>query len=172
MMTLMSVLLTPGAAYCRLKGDAELGYVNYDSSDNDGHIKENSFTQRYSILYDASGKFVNGRLGKYDVSLGYEWLSFRTDTDTDIKSGGSSSSSLSQSKGHLLYDGEVTIDPKEAPFRLTLHSRDLNRTIFITGASNNTQIFNSQGSVVSDSNVSNSFNSRLSSTSVKALRTV
>lgn len=126
MTTLMSTILLPQVALCRLIAEADLNFVNFDSRNNNQHVSAHSLTQKYSVLYDTSGKFVNGRLGRYDVSLGYEWLAF----DTSIKSTTAPPENLGGGKGHFLYNGEVVIDPKEIPFRLTLHSRDMNREIF------------------------------------------
>jgi hypothetical protein len=142
MITLVSVFLLPRDASCRLTGEAELGYDKYDSSDNFQNASAHSFTQRYSVLYDTSGKFVNGRLGKYDVALGYEWLTF----DTGTKSSAAPAENFGESKGHLYYRGEVIIDPKEVPFKLTIHSQDLNRSRFNAVALNNTQAYSLQGS--------------------------
>lgn len=145
MISLVSVFLLPRDASCRLSGEADLNYVKYDSSDNYQNASAHSFTQRYSVLYDTSGKLVNGRLGRYNVALGYDWLAF----DSGTKSSVAPAENFGESKGHLYYRGEVVIDPKEVPFKLTLHSQDLNRSSFNSGASNYIQAFGSQASNLS-----------------------
>jgi len=118
-----TALLTYGqSAHARLSAEAELNYAYLDSKPkhedntlNNQHTWGGSFTQKYSILYTKKDKLVNGRLGDYDVALGYELLSF--DTKSNLSSG-------NDTKGHLLYSGNITIDPKEVPIRLTLFSRD------------------------------------------------
>ena len=148
--------MLPREASCRLAAEAELSYVNYDARDNIQRVSEHSLTQRYSVIYDKSGKFVDGRLGRYDVALGYEWLTF----DTDIKSSAAPSENFSETKGKLYYKGEVLIDPKEIPFRLSLYSRDMSRSTFNTSESNNSQIFGAQQSTLTTTG-----NSELSSSS-------
>lgn len=139
MMTLMGTILSPREAFCRLSGEADLTYSNFNSRNNSGRVSGDTFSQRYSVLYEANGKFVNGRLGKYNVSLGYEWLTF----DTDIRSG-AASAGYGKSSGNLVYNADMVIDPKELPFKLTLYSRDMNRGMFavdepIPGLSSNDQ---------------------------------
>ena len=136
MLALMSVFLLPREASCRLSGEGELRYVNFEATDSSGHLSSHSLTQRYSVLYDASGRLVNGRLGRYDVALGYEFLTF----DTGIKSSAAPAESFGESKGHLFYKGEVLLDPKEIPFRLNIFSRDMNRSSFSKDSRDN-QLF-------------------------------
>lgn len=126
MMTLMHAILLPRVASCRLVGEAELSYVDFSSSDNSAKYSAHSLTQHYSVLYESSGKLVQGRLGKYSVSLGYDWLAF----DTGINPGSAPSSDFSQSKGRIFYSGDVVLNPKELPLKLTLYGRDLNRAAF------------------------------------------
>ncbi len=114
-----------------MSAEAELSYVNYDSRDNTRHTSANSLAQRYSVLYDKSGKFASGKLGKYDVALGYEWLTY----DTDIKSSLAPQDNLRDSKGHIFYSGEILIDPKEIPFKLKIYSRDMKKSEFATDTS-------------------------------------
>lgn len=130
-------LFMPERAYCRLSAEADLNYVNYDVRNNAGqHLSANSLTQRYSILYDINGKFMNGRMGMYDVSLGYEWATF----DTSIKSN-VGSTSPSASDGHIMYSGDVLIDPKEFPFKLHMFSHDISRASWTTELSRGRAFF-------------------------------
>ena len=110
-------------AYSRLSGEANLSYIKYDSSDK---VSAHSLTQRYSLLYEKKGVLFDGRLAKYSVAFGYDWVDF----DTTINTNGSSAN-RHRSNGHFLYNGEITVDPKEIPFRLHAYSRDMNRNIFL-----------------------------------------
>lgn len=133
------LLLFPGEALCRLSAEAELGYVNYEVKDDvRGRLTANSLTQRYSLLYNTNGRILDGRFGRYDVALGYEWATF----DTSIKAP-TAKEAPSQSRGHLLFRGEVIVDPKELPLKLRLYSQDLSRTYFVNDSST---LLNSFGS--------------------------
>lgn len=124
-------LLFPAEALCRLSAEAELNYINYEvNNDFNRHLSANSLAQRYSLLYDTSGRILEGRLGWYDVALGYEWATF----DTAIKSV-DGNEDYGQSKGRILYKGEISLDPKELPLKLRMYSNDLNRASLITDTS-------------------------------------
>src|SRR6185369_856113 len=95
--------LHPSNAHAKLGAEAELNYVNYDAKDNSGsHLSAHSLSQHYSLLYQTEGKITDGRLGKYNLSLGYEWSTF----DTKINSTTGSDNS-SASRGHIIYQGEL-----------------------------------------------------------------
>lgn len=115
-----------------LVGEAELGYATYDADVNGSKsIDASSFRQRYSLLYSTDGRLADGRLGSYRVSLGYEWISF----DTKLKTFSNSLASdygAAVSSGHVLYRGEVKIDPQLLPVRIKLYSYDLKRATFIS----------------------------------------
>jgi len=129
---LLNILLVPATAYCKLSAEAELNFVNFDVRDNTAqHLSAHSLTQRYSLLYEKADKIMDGRLGKYNVALGYDWTTF----DTTIKST-SGSENPTASRGHILYRGEILIDPKELPLRLSAYSRDMNRSFFSEDYSN------------------------------------
>lgn len=119
----------PTPVQAQLSGEAELGYTRYDAEVNGAKAVEgSSFYHRYSLMYATGGELYNGRVGRYDLSLGYEWGSF----DTKIKSPANvvippGSDSRSASAGHLLYRGEVIVDPQELPLRLRAYSYDMNR---------------------------------------------
>ncbi|GFE57763.1 hypothetical protein [Geobacter sp. AOG1] len=120
--------LSPLSAHAKLSGEAELGYVKYDSKTNG--VTENdarSFQQRYSLLYSTSNLLAGGRVGGYNISLGYEWAAFNTKMKTPNPA---TDVSLSANRGHVLYEGEIFIDPKELPFQFKAFSRDLNRIQF------------------------------------------
>jgi len=134
-------VLLPTNAICQLSAEAELNYVNLDVRDNSNQrLSAHSLSQRYSLLYQTEGRLVDGRMGRYNLALGYDWSTF----DTTIKST-SGSENPQGSRGHILYRGDILIDPKEMPLRLTAFSRDMNRSIFSEDSSNllGTQIGNS-----------------------------
>lgn len=121
----------PSAALARLAGEAELGYVSYDQEVNGvKRLDGTSFRQRYSLRYDTSDRFANGRLGGYKLSLGYEWSAIKG----KIKTPGDEES-LDHTAGHILYDGVLIIDPQELPFRLKLFSGDVTRSVFLRDTS-------------------------------------
>jgi hypothetical protein len=128
------LLAVPATAGARLTGEAELGYVKYDQrQDGNKFTEAHSFQQRYSLLYSTAGRFGDGRLGGYNLSLGYEWGSF----DAKIKapdpvSGLTTDSNPSVSAGHVMFEGEVQVAPVAFPFRFRAYSRDLNRITFGT----------------------------------------
>ncbi len=117
------------SALAQISGEAELGYTRYDAEVNgEKAVEGSSFYHRYSLMYQTAGELYRGRVGSYNLALGYEWGSF----DTDVKFNGPQTGMLaddnrSVSAGHLLYRGEVFLDPKELPLKLRAYSYDLNR---------------------------------------------
>jgi hypothetical protein len=129
LLVLLCVQLLSTPAHARLTGEAELGYVKYDSDVNGLNVNDaHSFQQRYSLLYSDARPLAGGRLGGYSVALGYEWGSFDSKMKTPFLR---DDVSLSDNRGHVLYEGEILIDPKELPLRFSAYSRDLNRMQFI-----------------------------------------
>lgn len=128
MVMLLVAMCWPVSAYARVSAQASLNYTNYDSKNNSGqHLSANSFTQDYSLLYQHAGSIYDSRIGKYDVSLGYNW----TALDTSISSN-QGSEDIKVNRGHILFNGDLLLDPKEIPFRLTAFSRDLTRNSLTT----------------------------------------
>lgn len=124
-----AAVCVPAPAGARLSGEAELGYTSYDAEVDGAKVVDgSSFYQRYSLMYGTSGDFYRGRVGRYDLALGYEWGSFDTDVTYhgDI-AGSQGDAGRSASAGHLLYRGEVLLDPQELPLKLRAYSYDLNR---------------------------------------------
>ena len=119
-------------ARAQLSGEAELGYTRYDAEVNGAKAVEgSSFHQRYSLLYQTSGDLYKGRVGNYDLALGYEWGSFDTRINSSLNVAAvRGDESRSVSAGHLLYRGEVLIDPQELPLKLRAYSYDLSRMTF------------------------------------------
>lgn len=118
------LLLFSSVASARLSGDASLTYIAYDGhADGSISMSSNSLVQNYSLLYSSNGPIYNSRVGRYDISLGYNW----TALDTTFKSSTQPTENYNVTRGHLLYKGEINLDPKEVPFRLTAFSRDMSR---------------------------------------------
>jgi hypothetical protein len=121
----------PSLTYAgNLSGEVELGYAKYTAETNGAEaIDASSFRQRYSLIYKTQATLAGGRLGGYRLALGYEWLAF----NTKIKDSGASPAtedSLSIKSGHILYNGEIIIDPTQLPIKVRLYSRDLSRGMF------------------------------------------
>lgn len=120
------VLLLPAPAAALLSGTAELGYVRYNAEKNGSkELEASSFRHKYSLAYSSAGKFMGGRLGAYKGMLGYDWGSFDTEIVTP-----SETLNPSMSSGNMVYSGELLLDPKELPLRLSLYSRDTLRSVF------------------------------------------
>lgn len=118
--------LSPSVASARLSAEASLNYTSYSISDNQNNrISANHFTQDYSLLYSKQGLLYNSRIGKYNVSLGYNWSAL--DTHSTSTAG---NYDLSTNRGHIYYSGEILVDPKEVPLRFVAYSRDLTRNTF------------------------------------------
>lgn len=127
-----------------LSGDASLTYTSYEGSARsaDGNsrnrMSSSSLVQNYSLLYSSAGSIYNSRVGHYDVSLGYNW----TALDTTFKSSTrSSNDNFNETRGHLLYNGEIILDPKEVPFKLNAYSRDMTRNTITDSTDRSLQSF-------------------------------
>ncbi|MFZ2948476.1 MAG: hypothetical protein WA003_03215 [Desulfuromonadaceae bacterium] len=127
-----------------MSGEADLHYTEYDSSSKNQSYSGSSFAHRYSILYDTAGTLADGRLGKYELSLGYEWLAY----DTTEKQSGSSKTRSHETRDHFNYRGDVILNPKELPLRLHLYSLDPTRSTFSMNESSD-PLFNMGGPSVS-----------------------
>ncbi len=145
---LAAALLYSPAANASLSGDASITYADYHGSaevrNSDGSAVRNSMSssslvQNYSLLYSSNGPIYNNRVGHYDVSLGYNW----TALDTTFKSSTIQTENFNETRGHLLYKGEVDIDPKEVPFKLNAYSRDMTRNTITSSTGNGLQNFGS-----------------------------
>ncbi|WP_243370886.1 hypothetical protein [Geotalea sp. SG265] len=134
LLLLAAYFLRLPSAEAALVGEAELGYVSYDREVNGAKaVDASSFRQRYSLLYSTAGELANGRLGQYRLSLGYEWTSFDTKLKTFVGPQ-AISDSFSVSAGHILYRGDVRIDPQELPVFARFYSYDLSRSSFSSDA--------------------------------------
>ncbi|RNC72762.1 MAG: hypothetical protein ED859_02025 [Desulfuromonadales bacterium] len=119
-------LLGPRPLHARVSGEVDLGYVQYDAEANGQKVTSaNSFHHRYSLLYSTAGSLYGGRVGSYDVTVGYEWGSFNTKIRNPNDSSADQNPSISA--GHVLYRGELVVDPLELPLKMRLYSYDMNR---------------------------------------------
>jgi hypothetical protein len=146
--TMVASLFLVSSADAILSGDASLTYSAYDGSNDKidpvtgqiigrNRMSSNSLTQNYSLMYSSSAPIYNSRVGRYDVSLGYNWTAF----DTKFSSSSARSESLNETRGHLMYSGEITLDPKEVPFRLNAYSRDLTKNSITSSSGSGSENF-------------------------------
>jgi hypothetical protein len=104
-------------------GAAELTYGEHWAEDDSVRVLDAShFTQQYSLGYRRKGTIAEGRGGRYDLMLGYEWNSLASDfnnVETDIDT------------GKILYRGDVRFEPGGLPFRIHLFSEDIHKSSFL-----------------------------------------
>lgn len=130
-MVIFLLSLSPDVVSAGISGEASLKYSNYSVRDDlGGHLSAYSFTQDYSLLYSSKGYIYNSRVGKYEVSLGYNWSAL--DTHATSTTG---DDSYAAKRGHVFFGGEVLVDPKEMPLRFNAYSRDLMRNSYTSTAS-------------------------------------
>lgn len=126
---LVLLLCSASVSSALVSGDASLSYTSYDGSadaptgSGRNSMSSHSLVQNYSLLYSSKGSIYNNRVGRYDVALGYNW----TALDTTFNSSTQSSDDYNKTRGHLLYRGEINLDPKNIPFKLNAYSRDMTR---------------------------------------------
>ena len=128
-------LFVASDAFARLSGSASLTYTDYQGSarntDDSGRntMSSQSFVQNYSLMYASSDTIYNSRVGHYDVSLGYNWTALDTTFRSSTRNSSASPQAdffenFNETRGHLLYNGEISLDPKEVPFKFNAFSRD------------------------------------------------
>jgi hypothetical protein len=118
------MVIPPDDAVCTRNEDGSTSIANGHERNK---MSSNSLVQNYSLLYASSGPLYNNRVGFYDVSLGYNWTAIDTTfkTSTPNRTTVDESANYNETRGHLLYRGEITLDPKEVPIRLNAYSRDM-----------------------------------------------
>lgn len=142
------LLFSPSLSSASLSGDASLTYIDYKGSGDSqtvpgrrNSMSSTSLVQNYSLLYTSGGSIYNSRVGNYNVALGYNWSAI----DTSFKSSvfetfrpQPDDENFNMTRGHLLYKGELNLDPKELPIKLNAYSRDMTRnTIFNSNGNSN-----------------------------------
>lgn len=115
-LVLVSVTLPAAPVAARVSGWAQWSYLDYRAEggglpDDDA----NHFTQDYALYYHSKGLLGGGRLGSYDIGVGYEWAAF----DAEINE-----KTFDLSTGKLLYNGQLLLAPGGLPFRLSAFSYD------------------------------------------------
>lgn len=106
-------------AHAVVTGTAAWEWAEYQRDLDDGpSTKASHFFQQYSLLYHDRQAFRDGRAGRWDVALGYEWtaldLSGSYDDEFDT--------------GKILYQGELYFSPVGVPLSLHAYSHDLTRS--------------------------------------------
>lgn len=149
------LLFFPSLSSARLSGDASLTYIDYNGSSDSrtvagrrNSLSSTSLVQNYSLLYSSNGPVYNSRVGYYDVALGYNWSAL----DTSFKSSIFETSrdqpndeNYNKTRGHLMYKGEINLDPKELPIKFNAYSRDMTRNVIANNSGNSMP---SYGSVI------------------------
>ncbi|MDD2364898.1 MAG: hypothetical protein PHN84_01900 [Desulfuromonadaceae bacterium] len=115
-------------------------------------MSSSSFVQNYSLLYSSSAPIYNNRVGFYDVSLGYNWTGLNTTFDSSEYS---KPYSYDETRGHLLYNGEITLDPREVPLKLHIYSRDMKQNTLVVSEGDG---LNSFDTIFSDRNLATNIN--------------
>ncbi|GAB4176930.1 MAG: hypothetical protein Kow00100_18980 [Geothermobacteraceae bacterium] len=124
LLTLLLVSLLPlaGPVRAEFSGVAEWGYAEYrESRDGVGDLRARSLTQQYSLLWEKSGEFYNGKAGKYDLALGGEWSWLDADLDGE---------NVDIETAKILYRGDILFAPGGLPFRVQLYSHDDHKSLF------------------------------------------
>ena len=155
-LTVMLLCVYPAIASARLSAEASLNYSNYSmSNDTKDRVSANSWTQDYSLLYSTHGSLFNPRLGKFSVSIGYNFSAL----DTSVTSNLGPQDNYVNDRHHILFSGDLLLDPKEVPIRLTAYSRDLTRNSFNTNDSPlMSKMFSRSGSLFGTPSLAKSFN--------------
>lgn len=113
-------------AFARLSGSLEWDYAHYNAKQGGIEVADaTSFAQRYTLLLQRQGAFMNGRGGRYDLALGGEW--FGVNTNQEIF-GANADVNLNRAK--LLYTGDILFAPGGLPFRFHAYGRDMHRSRF------------------------------------------
>lgn len=126
---LMLILLMPQtllAARGKVSGSAELSYARQSVKKGGVEtVAADHFVQQYSLLWENKGKLNKGRLGSYDVALGYEW----SHVDSEVNG---QQIQIDNPLDKILYRGEIRIEPGGLPFNLRAYSHDMHRTNFVS----------------------------------------
>jgi len=103
-----------------LNGAAELSYVNYDAEAEGRKVYSgDSFAQKYSINWGATNYLSPSQPQHYKLLLGYDWMTFDTDTVE-----GNVSRKISDSYGKFRYSGSVGYQPVHLPIRFNAYVSD------------------------------------------------
>jgi len=126
LLVLLACCATAQAASGRLDGAAQWRYGEYEAEENGTTVADGDFfSQQYSLFYSRSGLIKDGRGGKYDLGLGYEWTGVNSRVNDNLSD---RHLDADFETGKVLYQGDLELAPGGLPFRLTLYSHDLHRT--------------------------------------------
>lgn len=125
LIALFGAVISVVAAPIRFSGLLELRYAEHTASEAGVKVLDaGHFAQKYSLIAEKKGSLQRGRLGKYDLALGYEWSS------VDAYKGDRVKVDIDNPLDKILYRGDVTIAPGGLPFNLHLYSYDMQTTAF------------------------------------------
>ncbi len=124
---LLLLLVFPAVSFSargKLTGSAELMFAGQTSATAGVKTLDAShFVQQYSLLWTKQDKISNGRLGRYNITLGYDWRW----VDSEING---NKVAIENPLDKLLYRGEITLAPGGLPFRMHAFSYDMHQTTF------------------------------------------
>ncbi len=114
---------TLGFAQSGVSGHLEWRYGRHEAEENGEEVYDADWlTQQYSLVYRTDGVLSKGRMGNYNLALGYEWNALDGEVNGE---------STDVSAGKFLYEGDLLIAPGGLPFRLHIYSRDLVPSTFV-----------------------------------------
>jgi len=112
------------AAYAKVSGSLALDYAHYNAKEAGVEVADaSSFAQRYSLMLEKNGEFMDGRGGRYGFMLGSEWLS--VDANRDF---GGVKTDINVDRAKLLFRGDILFAPGGLPVRFHAYGRDLKQT--------------------------------------------
>lgn len=126
---LFAVARTVAASLGNVDGVIEWRYGEHQAQEAGDRVLDGKyFSQQYSLFYSQSDLLMSGKLGQYNIGLGYEWNVL----DSEVRStqGGLPGQDVNISTGKVLFEGDLTIAPGGMPFRLNAYSYDLRQTSF------------------------------------------
>lgn len=120
----LSVPLAVNAGTGNIEGFMEWRYGSHEAEEGGAKVFDADWlTQQYSLLYRYEGVWADGRAGRYNLALGYEWNSL---------DGSVNEESTDVNTGKFLYEGNLTFAPGGLPLVLNAYSRDLSQSRFST----------------------------------------
>lgn len=130
------IILFSAAAQARttVEGGALLNYVNYDAKADSGltgkevKYSGDSFAQTYSLSWNSTNRRSRQQVDYYDVTFGYDWLSFNTNIST-----ANEDVNISDSFGKFRYSGSLGYNPATLPIRLHIYANDDRPAMLDTG---------------------------------------
>ncbi|NOY13826.1 MAG: hypothetical protein GXP51_09180 [Deltaproteobacteria bacterium] len=104
-----------------LGGSVELRYAEHTAEEGGAEVlNANHFVQQYELLWEGTGQLSEGRAGKYDLALGYQW----NQVDSEING---AEVKIDNPLDKIIFKGDLLLAPGGLPFRFHLYSYDMNR---------------------------------------------